>query len=119
MLSEYTKENVRTILPPPDLDNPDYLGEALRTRFFIDGAGLGCYDTFAVKSDVEYIGAFPDPYDHILEWQKYRLQTAHALGTVYMEYVWDGDGNLRFTFDDGTVLTNSDCKCTYGWDFAE
>lgn len=30
-------------------------------------------------------------------------------------WYWDGDGTLVFQLPDGTIVYNTDCKCSYDW----
>jgi hypothetical protein len=105
-----------------ETSEPDAIGECLRNIFFVEeydyigvGSGfcnfkyrqLGCYRTFEVKQEVQELpkrGA----------WFCY----LHPNG-IEMRYFWDGDGYLAFIFPDGRVLINSDCKCTYGWEWQD
>ena len=105
--------------------NPDILGETLRDEFFKqelkhtrhgDYRQLGCYDTFELKDDVTPL---PDelldeeyPEDGIYHVFKKTIDGQE----IIMKYFWDGDGELEFFFKGG-MISNDDCKKTYGWTF--
>jgi hypothetical protein len=105
--------------------NPDLLGETLRDEFFKqelkhtrygDYRQLGCYDTFELKDDVT-----PLP-DELLDEEYPEDGSYHVFKKmvdgqeIIMKYFWDGDGELEFFFKGG-MISNDDCKKTYGWTF--
>ena len=101
---------------------PDTAGEYLRSVFFDQGplnnhTALGCYSTFVLRPSIEELPDEPlsercrDP-DYPMSWTCARDPETR----VVMRYYWDGDGVLQFTFPDGLVLYNNDCKKTYCWE---
>jgi len=93
-----------------DTNDPNVIGEYLRDQFFDQSKGKGCYDTFDVRDDVTEL---PVEYDYDERWYVYEKDVN---GThVIMKWYWDGDGTLEFYFDDGTDITNDDCKKSHTW----
>ena len=98
---------------------PDTAGEYLRSVFFDQGplnnrTALGCYSTFELRHGIETLPDEPvhTGYNFDLNWRCFR----DPVTGVKMRYYWDGDGVLQFTFPDGLVLYNNDCKKTYCWE---
>lgn len=100
-------------------DNPNQVGEILRSKFFAEG--YGCYSCFDWAKDVK-----PLPFEYVecdsdIE-EEYRMTYACAELTtddtvVKCRYFWDGDGELQFIFPDGSCLINDDCKKDYRWKY--
>lgn len=102
-------------------DNPDTVGEFCRDRFFNQSDGkLGCYSTFDLRSSVYSLPKVKDVDG--LVWHRAALKDLcneqHGELTI-MEYMWDGDGCLRFIFSNGAILENTDCKHTNGWEWVD
>jgi hypothetical protein len=106
---------------------PDFIGEFLRDSFFDQSKGKGCYETFDLKEDVENL---PDESIDTSDWDsnwidnniEYVYRCAKKViddKVVIMKYYWDGDGVLEFHFEDGSILENNDCKCSYDWEYIE
>ena len=106
------------------------LGEFLRRITFI-GYGLGCYDTFEVRTDAnrwtpEQLTAAltgqVDPVDlDIFVVSEMAQGYTYKLGELFIDvlWFWDGDGFLNFTIrrDNAVirVISNSDCKKSNCW----
>lgn len=100
-----------------DTDDADSLGELLRTKFFgaVDARGrpsTGCYSHFDWAANVQSLPQTPVEMEE--GEPEFNYENGQLAGIV-CSYYWDGDGYLKFTFPDGTVLENGDCKCSYGW----
>ncbi len=96
-----------------DTDRADMAGEALRELFFDQRDDeVGCYSTFKLNGDVRELPDFKE--DKWTTWHRAELRIAAGM-LVQMAYYWDGDGDLKFTFPDGTVVENTDCKKDHGW----
>lgn len=96
------------------LENPDTLGELLRSYAFV-GEGLGCYQNFDLRDSFLFITKY-----HLDDgYTKVRVTESKCKYTgLEVYYYWDGDGYLQFTYE-GVTVYNSDCKCTYGWRFKD
>ena len=121
--------------------NPDAIGEALRSLFFDEkltrGRGghrdyreTGCYSTFDWQKDVEELEQQPVVFEvdgrpeEVIMWTRGRKNIAPVpteldLRQVECRYYWDGDGTLEFVLPDGSVLRNDDCKKDHGWAVVE
>lgn len=98
--------------------NANLLGEILRELFFDQTQGYGCYSTFDLNPSVEVLPNRPDPDDKFILWKRATLNVDGIL--VLMEYYWDGDGNLEFSWQENgksILLVNGDCKKDYRWEF--
>ena len=106
--------------------NPNMAGEFLRNSFFKEEyeivlgkkyRKLGCYSTFNVEDDV--ISLPDEPIDE--EYPEdgiYHVFSKNIVGEeIVMKYYWDGDGQLEFHFQNGSVLVNDDCKKDYVWEY--
>lgn len=117
-------------------DNPDAIGEALRSRFFdekllsgrIYGSNYretGCYSTFDWHPEVEplpdlttYPEEVPEAYreEEKIVWTRGLLPKTAVMEAIECRYYWDGDGTLAFILPDGSCLVNDDCKKDHGWE---
>jgi hypothetical protein len=107
---------------------PNVVGEYLRSKFFDETQGMGCYETFALNADAVSLPKEPVPSweisgendDALLVYDSEMGEFTRAeLDGIIMEYYWDGDGFLAFILDDGRYLVNSDCKKRYVWESLE
>lgn len=94
------------------IQNVDVLGELLRDLFFDQRHGIGCYETFILRDEVNPLESVRVEYDTCFNWKRACL----AVDNNYVEmwHYWDGDGTLAFILAD-SVLLNTDCKCNYDW----
>lgn len=128
-----------------DVDqNPDAVGEALRSAFFDEKMvkprhGLsyretGCYSTFEWQPDVEPLPSLLIETEHThpegeeaddlcwacdstAKWTRGRKKFQNE--TIECRWYWDGDGTLAFSLPDGRWLMNDDCKKSYGWEILD
>ena len=77
----------------------------------------GCYSTFELAEGA--ISLPDEPIDpEYPEDGNYTVASKTINGeNVIMKYYWDGDGQLEFHFEDGSVLVNDDCKKDYVWEY--
>lgn len=108
--------------------NPNEVGELLRNEFFKEEYAvpkygryrkLGCYDTFELAEDVVTLPDEPIDPDYPSEGSYHVFEKIIDNQKVTMMYYWDGDGDLSFYFEDGSCVTNDDCKKTYNWEYFE
>lgn len=120
-----------------DVDrNPDEVGEALRSSFFVEEVkktrygkyrAMGCYESFDWQPDVEVLPqlSLEEVHNHPagstaddlcwacdasdLKW------TRGKKNGIECRWYWDGDGTLAFGLPDGRWLVNTDCKKSHGW----
>lgn len=121
--------------------SPDALGEVLRAWAFLEE--YGCYSCFDLRPEFEEAEPTPrefaflwgrafDPTDNNPnEWDYCDVATIKKISWfkhpngIEVGWYWDGDGTLGFFVPeladkdcDGS-LSNSDCKCSYGWSFGD
>lgn len=118
-------------------DNPDAVGEGLRSLFFHEEIEptsarmrevgcqpyrrMGCNDTFDWQKDVKELPALPVLMDEDEECEAFpELNwTRGEKNGIECRYFWDGDGTLAFKLPDGCWLVNYDCKKNHGWELLE
>lgn len=105
-------------------DDPDLMGEALRAAVFV--GGTGAYTTFDLIDGFEPVtpnegvfsamwGRKPADSGDLAELDRITAFWSASLGLL-VAWWWDGDGQLYFSAPDwGLAVSNSDCKCDYGW----
>lgn len=95
-----------------EIQDTNALGEILRDAFFDQRgyAEVGCYTTFDLREDVEFLGYTTYDGEKCPVYQKQDIK---------MTFYWDGDGTLAFRFPDGSLLENSDCKKDHEWRWIE
>jgi len=102
------------------IHNIDVLGELLRDLFFDQRHGVGCYETFILRSNIIKLHSTTVEFDEDFSWQRARLTLEFwdrgfiSYAPVDMWYYWNGDGTLAFVLKD-FVLMNVDCKKDYHW----
>ena len=96
-----------------------FLGEFLRSKFFNQTNGLGCYSSFILNENVVEL---PDEDFNGLLWSENPkgmkgedIYHCAVWNGIKMRYYWDGDGYLEFIIDDNTRIYNDDCKKTDRW----
>ena len=106
-------------------DNPNEVGELLRREFFKEEyetfqgqkyRRLGCYSTFELAEGVESLPDRPLDNDWGADIKVHSARKVIEGQEIVMEYYWDGDGDLTFYFEDGSAVTNDDCKKTNNWE---
>lgn len=106
-----------TLVVDPE-ENPDAVGECLRSVFFDEEKGKhkGCYSTFDWAPGVEPLEpVMVDQEDWLGEDEDLKWTRGRKDG-FECRYFWDGDGTLAFRLPNGQWLVNSDCKKSYGWE---
>ena len=97
--------------------DPNAMGELLRAMFFRDHDGenhVGGYTTMDWADKVrplERILVDPEDEEFPMYWTRGELEG------IECRWYWDGDGTLEFEFPDGGILSNTDCKKDYRWDY--
>lgn len=100
-----------------EVDPPRAVGEYLRSRFWDQTEGkYGCYSTFTYCPDVEELPDEPEPSSDP-DWYDDIVWHCAQWNGIKCRWYWDGDGMIEFTFPDGRVLRNSDCKKDYEWEW--
>ena len=101
-------------------DDPNIVGELLRGRFFDQSKGdVGCYTTFKLNSDVEELPKRIEEIDDLYGNPENEIWECARWNGIQMEYHWEHDGILIFTFPNGDILLNEDCKKTTRWEWGE
>lgn len=96
---------------------PNEVGEFLRAVFFKDHGKndlYGGYSTLDWAETVTPLESCPvegDDWDPPCKW------TRGEMGGIECRWYWDGDGVLEFVFPNRGVLSNSDCKKSYRWEY--
>jgi len=87
------------------LNNPygiNAVGELLRSIFFNQSKGLGCYENFELN---------PWAKSLLNETEDDIVYTCAEWNGIKMRYFWDGDGYLEFVLDnEEKTIYNDDCK---------
>lgn len=110
-------------------ENPDAVGELLRSKFFKIGPGeVGCYSVFEWQDDVQPLPSVPvaqhnhdpkieaDDFCEACDCDNGRYTRGKKAG-IECRWFWDGDGFLAFKLPGSDEwLFNSDCKKSHGWD---
>lgn len=110
------KYTVTQVLDPKR--SPDAVGEYLRSEIFDEknGQERGCYSTFDVNPRVFYLDDIPRDAEYAEgPWKHVALHQQTGMINAY--WYWDGDGTLVFRLPDGSYLSNTDCKKSYGWEW--
>lgn len=92
-------------------DNPNAVGELLRSRFFDEKDGFGCYTSFDWAPGVQALSDESVEDDEGMSWRR------ATLDNIECRWYWDHDGTLEFHFPDGSFLSNDDCKKDYRWEY--
>lgn len=101
-------------------ENPNEVGELLRAKFFNQKTKCsGCVSTFELNSEVKVL---PDEVDFSEDPNytvTYKCAELNIEGSIIeMRYTWDeGDGELTFSFPDGSSVCNFDCKKNNRWEY--
>lgn len=117
VVQEHGRLAVTLVVDPEE--NPDAVGECLRSIFFNEEKGKhkGCYSVFDWAPGVEPLPDIPienDPY--FPEDSKW---TCGKKGGFECRWYWEGDGTLAFRLPTGQWLVNYDCKHSYDWKLLE
>ncbi len=94
---------------------PDKVGEFLRAVFFKDHGKddmVGGLTALDWSEHVTALDSLPLEEDSTLQW------TRGEMGRIECRWVWDGDGVLEFIFPNGGMLSNTDCKKDYRWEYS-
>ena len=94
--------------------NPNAVGELLRDSFWNQSDDrIGCYSSFDYNEDVESL-----PNERKTD-DQYTLWSVAIWNNIICRWYWDGDGTIEFTFSDGSILINTDCKKNYTWEWQD
>lgn len=105
----------------PNLD-PDFCGELLmwyinpedRWGYMTDKATGSWYEQDKSTASLEILTILQGCFAKV-EGNKRVTMLYNPYHTVKVYLYWDGDGTIVFELPDGNILTNSDMKKSYGW----